>query len=259
MFSRVYSPLVLLLLALMWLGTLGEFEVGKKAFLTGILLGGIAPMMWLDMFLKGGVRSLYAVPMMIRFFGRSRRSSTLMGIMVFCLLFWLSPFAANPSPYRIHMSVTLVLTVALLWLQPPFALILGASSPSTGKVLGTVSSELFPLRVVGLLRGTGYFAGAFSVLTDNLRTESDRDWREVVEQLSDSVALIVLDTRTESPIVAEEVQRIVFNPNRLGRTLFVVGPEGEAPALQANGLSIHSPGVKTVREEEIKERSRTSR
>jgi hypothetical protein len=130
---------------------------------------------------------------------------------------------------------------------------LGESSSSTGKALGHVSCGVYPLRVVALLdlRRTGYVVGSFSFLTDSLRTESDQDWRNVVDSVADWVRLIVLDARTDSPIVVSEVGILVSRPDRLRRAFFVVGPDGEAPALAAHNLAADSPGIRSMQEEEI--------
>jgi len=252
-FSRAYVGLASVLAIAVWLGWIGAMTNRDKVFLTGSLMGGLAPVLWVDTLLKCGLRSLGAVPMMLRVFGRSRRGATLTGVVVMCLLFWLSPFATNPSPYRIHMSVLLVLVVALLWLQPPYCLMLGESSRVTGKAIGHVSCGVYPLRVVALLdlRRTGYVVGSFSFLTDSLRTESDQDWRSVVDSVADWVRLIVLDARTDSPIVVSEVGILVSRPDRLRRAFFIVGTHGEAPALAAHMLAADSPGIRSLREEEI--------
>jgi hypothetical protein len=111
-------------------------------------------------------------------------------------------------------------------------------------------------------RRTGYVSGGFSTFTDNLRIESDRLWRSFVDELADYVPLIVLDARTDNPIVVLEVKIILSKPERLHRTLFVVGPQGEAAALLANDRMSDSPGIHSAREEEITtvlKRYRTSR
>lgn len=254
MFSRAYIGLSSVVAIAVWLGWVGVMTTRDKVFLTGSLMGGLAPVLWVDTLLKCGLRSLGAVPMMLRVFGRSSRGATLTGVVVICLLFWLSPFATNPSPYRIHMSVFLVLVVAFLWLQPPYCLMLGESSHWTGRALGHVSCSVYPLRVVALLdlHRTGYVVGSFSFLTDSLRTESDQDWRNVVDSVADWVRLIVLDARTDSPIVVSEVGMLLSRPDRLRRAFFIVGAHGESPALAAHKLSADSPGIRSLREEEIK-------
>lgn len=171
------------------------------------------------------------------------------------LMFWWSPLAQTPEIGREIMSISTVLVVALLWLQPPHAIVLGESSRATGRILGVVSSCYLPLRVVALLdrQRTGSFVGSFSWLTDDLRTESDHDWLEVVESMEDVVSVIVLDARTESPVVIEEVKRILSSADRLKRTIFIISDEGEAPALRANGINCTDPGpeFKLVTEDEF--------
>jgi hypothetical protein len=253
MWSRLYILMCCVYLAAVWLGGYGSIGQREKIVQSGMLLGGLAPVMWLDTVTRWGLRSLRTAPLMATVFLRSKRGSTLTGVAVVCLCVWLSPFATQPSPYRYHMSVTLILTLIFLWLQPPCVLVLGASSPPTGRALALVSSALFPFRVVALLdhRKTGYILGSFSPLTDNLRTESDSHWRTTVDHLADHVPLIVLDARTDTPIVVSEVRQILGQPSRLHRTAFIVGAEGEAPALRAHGLSHESAVIRAVREEEI--------
>jgi hypothetical protein len=145
------------------------------------------------------------------------------------------------------------MAIALLWLQPPCVLVLGASSRQTGRALALVSSASFPFRVVALLdhRRTGYVVGTFSPLTDNLRTESDHHWRSTVDGLADHVPLIVLDARTDTPIVVSEVKQIMERPGRRDRTIFVIGFDGQAPALEVHGVSPRAPDVRTLQEDEL--------
>ncbi len=253
MLSHFYPFAWIFMTLALWKGWIGKLSQHEKLVYSAMLLSGIVLALWVDTLIKCGFRSIRTVPMMIRVFGRARRGGTLMGIVVLSLLFWLSPFATDPSPYRFHMSASLVISVLLLWLQPPFALALGESNRFTGHVLKTVSLKVFPFRVVALLdpKGTGYYLGSFSALTDNLRTASDRDWEMVVEQLADVVQLIILDARTDSSLVRQEVGRLKDRPDLLSRTLFIVGPNGEAPALHAHALTRQSPGINTAREEEM--------
>lgn len=253
MCSRLYIFASLLYLAAIWLGGYGSLPQSKKLVFSGMVLGGLAPIMWLDTVVRWGPRCLRTLPMMGKAFLRSKRGSTLTGLLVISLCFLLSPFAAEPSPYRYHMSATLILTIVFLAFQPPCALMLGASSQLTGRALARVSSVLFPFRVVALLdhRKTGYILGSFSLFTDNLRTESDHHWRSTVDRLADHVPLIVLDARADSPIVISEVKQMLDRPARLNHTIFIVGSDGEAPALQYHGLDHASPAIQTIREEEI--------
>lgn len=253
MLTRFYFFVVIIAELSIWFGWFGPSGTSEKLVLAGMPLVGLAPVIWVDTIIWWGFRSIRAVPMMAAIFLRSKRGSTSVGIVVVFLCFWFSPFAEHHSPYRFHMSAGLIFTVILLWLQPPCALVLGASSPPTGRALRAVSSVLFPFRVVALLdhRRTGYIVGTLPVFTDNLRTESDHHWRTTVDNLADRVPLIVLDARTDTEIVVSEIKQLLDKPERLSRTVFVVGPNGDAPALLAHDLSHNSAGIKTVTEESI--------
>lgn len=209
--------------------------------------------MWVDTLIYSGWRSIRTIPKMTSIFLKSKRGATLSAIAILSLLFWLSPVAINPSPYRYEMSIILVFSIFLLWHQPPSVLFLGESSRQTGVVLGKFSSSVLPLRVVALLdhRRTGYLVGGFSILTDNLRTQSDYHWRQTVDDLADLLPTIILDARTDKEIVVKEVAMIYGNKNRLSRTYFISDINGNAPALAANGLSILSEGVRSIKPEEI--------
>lgn len=246
MLSRLYAALVpLLIIGRWWSST----DSRQTIFVSGLIIGGVVPLMWLDTLVTSGLRALGGVPVMARLLFASVRGKLLMQICVGSVLF----ITLTSSPYRVQMSVALTVTGLLLWLQPPFALLLGESSETTGRLLRELSSAAFPLRIVGLLdqRRLGYFVGSFSWLSDNLRTTSYWEWRAIVDELADLVPLVVLDARTISPLVADEVGEILGRPDRLRRTVFVVNT-APAPALVAHGVTEASKDVRTVREGELR-------
>ncbi len=253
MLSRGYILVCFVTLAVVWVSGWKTIGNEEKGVLTCFMLAGLLPAMWLDTITRWGIRCLRGVLLMAGNFLRSKRGSTLTGIAVFSLLFLFSPFQSEPIPYRYHLATTLLLSIGMLWLQPPCVLVLGASSRQTGRILASVSSASYPFRVVALLdhRRTGYFLGTFSLWTDNLRTDSDSHWRNTVDKLSDHVPLIVLDARTDTPIVVSEVKLILEKPERRNRTIFVVGPDRQAPALELNEISPLARQVRTVKENEI--------
>lgn len=253
MCSRLYRYFLVLSLLVIWLGGPQVIRPEYRFLATTFLVLGLPVILWVDTLWILGLRSLRSVPAMLRIFGRSRRGNTLTAVTVVALLFWLYPGIKNPHPFRWLMSGILVATIAILWLQPPSALVLGQSNKATGRLLGSISSRLFPLRIVALLdwRRTGRHRGTFSHLTDCLRTDSDHDWRAVVDIVADMVPMIVLDTRSDSPVVSYEVGRIKSSPSRLARTFFVVEDDGRAPALETHGLTSNSDGVHGVTEKEL--------
>jgi hypothetical protein len=216
---------------------------------SGLIADGVVPLMWLDTLIAIGGRSLCTVPMMARLLFASARGRLLTKICLASALL----IAFSSSPYRGQMGVTLVVTGALLWLQPPFALMLGESSEATGRVVQELASA-FPLRIVSLLdqrRMSLPVGGRPSWLTDNLRTSSYWEWRAIVDEVADLVPLVVLDARTESPLVADEVGEILRRPDRLRRTIFVVDST-TAPALVTNGVAEGFHDLRMVREDEVR-------
>jgi hypothetical protein len=67
---------------------------------------------------------------------------------------------------------------------------------------------------------------------DNLRAVFG-DWRQTVHAIMDGVPCIACDVRVGSPAVVEEAARLGQHPHLTRKTVFVVGPTGEAPALAA--------------------------
>lgn len=249
------------LVAIVWLYFVGGkfFSAEERIAAIALVAVGMATLMWIATLVACGLSVFRAVPVMAGIFGRSKRGTLLTGISLVCLMVWWSPMTTAPVPGREAMSLALLLVIALLWLQPPIVLVLGGSTRETGRILAAVSSHYFPLRVVALLdpRRTGLVPGAFSWLTDSLRTESDSDWMEVVERMADVTGLIVLDARTESPVVMNEVDKIIKNADRLRRTIFVVGANREAPALGERDRQ--RDDVRSVTEEELVSQLRSSK
>jgi len=75
--------------------------------------------------------------------------------------------------------------------------------------------------------------------------------RATVDALADYVPLIILDARTDTPIVVSEVKQIMDRPGRRDRTIFLIGSDARAPALEAHGVVLSSPGVRTTQEHEL--------
>ena len=186
-------------------------------------------------------------------FLRCRRGRFLLSTAVFCIAFWHSPFATELQPMRWEMTVSLLVVIGALWLQPPFVLLLGASSQETGRALGRLANASFPFRVVALLdrSRTGTQFSSFSWLTDDLRTVDEREWRWVVDNLIEVIPIIVLDARTTRPVVVEEARQLLRHDIRLKRSTFVIGADCLAPALVLNGVSSSFSGIRVINEGQI--------
>ena len=115
---------------------------------------------------------------------------------------------------------------------PPTVLFLTTSSWENAWYMMRLKGAVFPLRIVALLdpeRVAPFLSTLFSM--DNLRTVDGSVWRSVVHPLMDLVPVVVLDTRVPSPGVVHEVERVLAEPRRLAKTVFMTGPKGESPAL----------------------------
>jgi len=230
-----------------------DSTLSHKLVLATMLVTGVPLMMWIDTLAHAGLRALQTVPTMASVFLRCRRGRILLAVVVLCVCIWHSPFAKELPPLRWEMTISLTVSVVLLWLQPPFVLMLGASSAETGAVLGALSHAAFPFRIVALLdpsRIRSHFT-PFSWWTDDLRTSSDRDWRGLVDHLIERIPLILLDARTERKAVVYEAEQLLEHPERLQRSTFVVAENGDAPALMLNGVPPSFPGLRVLEPDQV--------
>lgn len=232
---------------------IGDYPFSRKLVVGMLLFTGLPLMMWIDTLAHGGLRVLRTLPTMIRIFIRCRRGRQLLAVAAACIAVWHWPFAEELSPLRWPMTVSLALTIGLLWLQPPYMLMLGASSEATGMSLSRLSNAAFPYRIVALLDRvrTGRHLSSFSWLTDDLRTVDERDWRSLVDRLVDVVPVIVLDARTDRPVVVQEAESLLHRPERLRRSTFVITADGTAPALTMNGVTPGSSEIRVLRPDQI--------
>ena len=233
MFTRLYSLFLLVSLPWLWFDTSNDYELRAKIVWSGVLLGGYAVAMWLESIRAMGLRSMRMVPLLTRIFFLSKRGTVLSAILVLSLLYFWSPVAENPSPFRLEISVSLIMVIFLLWTQPPYLLFLAGSNPKAGHALQKIATQLLPHRTIALLdhRRTGSYLGGFSLFTDDLRTASQYEWRSLVDELSDLVPRIVLDARTESQAVIDEVELILEHSDRREKAIFIVEENGPSPAL----------------------------
>ena len=151
MFSRIYILVFFLLLYSLWFGKGAEYDLSSKLVLSGVYMGYMVPMMWIDTILMMGLRTLRSIPVYVKLFFRSKRGATLTGIIVLLLTFLWSPFAETPSPHRTTMSISVVTAVIFLWIQPAYFLFLGESNPPSGMALQKISASFFPRRTVAML------------------------------------------------------------------------------------------------------------
>jgi len=143
----------------------------------------------------------------------------------------------SPAPKQISIPLAAVgvllmgqnLAGALL---PPTVLLLGSSNWETIRLLGRLHRGLYPYRVVCLLEPEACQSGRINSLynshfwASNLRQLNTDQWRDVVFSIMDTVPYLVVDTRTWTDFVEEEVQRILQS-DMSKQTVFVDDSNGE--------------------------------
>lgn len=136
-------------------------------------------------------------------------------------------------PFPPPLVLGIVLPVLAAFAVPPTVLLLTPSGVAGSAMLMQLVQSLRPLRVVGLLRDHTRELG-FSrdeIRSGDLRTH-ERRWRAVVRPLMDVVPIVVIDTRAATgPMVAEIGWMLL--PERSGKAVFLVGPQGECPGIDA--------------------------
>lgn len=155
-------------------------------------------------------------------------------------------YFANGTVFPNSWTLSIILFQLHIWIyqaMPPAVLLLGNSRPETVKVREQLERGLFPYRIIVLLdsnviKPTTHSAFQRNLLEwDNLSTSSNNEWRSVVHSLMYLVPAVILDTRIASPSVTEEFLRILKNPYLIKKAIFIIGANGEAPVLDAAGIS----------------------
>lgn len=160
------------------------------------------------------------------------------------------------------LGIAIVSTVCMHFssdtLRPAAVLYLANTAPKKIELQVRIKRYNFHYRVVALLDVDDTIVGGRSedewlqiiIGNDCMRTDAAEDgvWQGVVESLLGQVPLVVLDARDASPAVVFESKRI-HSLNVTYKTLFVVGPSGEAPVLDEVAQELTSPlRVATVKE-----------
>lgn len=153
--------------------------------------------------------------------------------------------AGFSTTWLVLMAVSGLIGYILHFASPPSVLVLTTSTERD--LWEGMKNAVMQLRAVALLSTdrTPWRRQMFATW-DNLRT-SDHLWRPMVEQLMGLSTLVVLDARARSAAIEYEIGRIIA----LGKTdkaIFVVGPNGESPALDAQCDRERLVDIQTVAE-----------
>lgn len=207
-------------------------------FYTGwFVLIALAMYSWVPMFRCYGWRCLSGVPTMWRMHSRSKRAR-MPGKKR-------TPFVREVVQYMLAAAVCLyfggfwsliggsfiAMAVARVFLsgRVPIILLLGTSSDSVLRLQRGLISLLRGGMVATLLNVDAANDGKWRYAGYVFRTYDDDEWKDCVGKLAKYAALIVLDTRAETDIVAFESKWMA--EEFAEKTLFVMGDDGETPAL----------------------------
>jgi hypothetical protein len=123
---------------------------------------------------------------------------------------------------------------------PASLLVLGSSAEEQLALQAAIRDAILPFRPVSLLQ-TGQLRVDVTIPGDCFRIDRGMDWREAVAALSRSVAVIVLDVRSVTPFVREEIAHLSV-AGYAHKTL-VIGPDGTARLLdEERGARPGTPG-----------------
>lgn len=208
-------------------------ELARVIFLSLLILISVGPFIWIDTARLRKRFSLADVPAMLRLVLRSKRGALTFGVLVLFLAqtAWFVFRGVLPSDsYMVRIPVAIACGILMHFLLPPAAIVLASSSGDSAALLKSTSVSFFPLRVVSLLNGAHLGGSAFASEHDNLRTISGQTWRESVHRLVDITQLVIVDARSTTPPVCEEI-RYMRDPSRITKALFIVNDDGSAPGL----------------------------
>jgi hypothetical protein len=150
-----------------------------------------------------------------------------------------------PSALLLGIATTVLLRVVL----PPAGVYLASSDPDRISFFGRLSKRTIAgfaalLEVSNLAdpNQKGFMAKEVGLLND-FRTTDPNDWPDVVKQLIEMAALVVVDGRDRSPGVEFEVKRILRN--RLEFKTAFLSADGKLPSLltRLNAKSSHPSGT----------------
>lgn len=154
-----------------------------------------------------------------------------------CLTFWL----LNSLPNAIAREAGFLLGIiafnfVLSDARPPAVVLLTSSSRTSADLFRRIRARIAPLRCVALLDYRRINrTQAIGIFSDNMRTYDHAVWKSIVHNLVKLSAAVIVDATPDSGFVAYEVF-LMLEPARAVKTIFVVGDNGECPALKSHGI-----------------------
>jgi hypothetical protein len=141
-----------------------------------------------------------------------------------------------PSALLLGIATTAFLRVVL----PPAGVYLASSDPERRTIFGFAA--LLEVSNLADPNQKGFFGKKLGLLND-FRTTDPSNWPDVVKQLIEMAALVVVDGRDQTPGVEFEVKRILRN--RLEFKTAFLSTDGKLPSLlsRLNAKSLHPSGT----------------
>ncbi len=196
------------------------------AFLIWIVCGFIIA--WLDAIRYGGVNAIRHLPRVLWLHGGAKRG--LIPLLLLPITFYSlvndHRIWSALHPYAPNIIFILFVGTPLILFRPPTALILTTSSNEAKLLLSVASTTLFPLRTITMLDTQRAALPAHMLGEDNLRTFDFVNWQKAVRVLMDAAPLIIVDGRTPSEVVANELCWITSSPSRLSKTIIITDDGG---------------------------------
>ena len=210
-------------------------DVARAVFLSLLILISLGPFIWIDTARLRRRMPLRELLPMLKLILSSRRGA--MTFIVIALFLgqtaWFVVVRGVPlDSFFVRINLAIVCGVLMIILLPPTAIVLASSSAASGELLEMVSRSFFPFRVVALLDGARLGPAIFANKNDNLRTIGGNTWRQAVHHLVEITPFVIVDARSSTPPVCEEI-RYMLHHARVTKAIFVVNDDGRAPGLEA--------------------------
>lgn len=183
---------------------------------------------WLDTLRFGGINTIRHLPRTLLLQGSGKRTLVILLFLPIAFYSFVTEHRLWSAlhPYAPNIALILFVGAFFYLFRPPSALILTTSSEGAKLLLNVASTTLFPLRTVALLDTKRVTLPAHMLGEDNLRTFNFSNWQSAVRVLMDTAPLIVIDGRTPSEVVAEEMGWIASSPSRLSKTIIITDDIG---------------------------------
>jgi len=213
------------------------------------LWGSFASWLSCVRFWKGEVRDRIKIIMLMRLFQPFQKGTfwytALLAVPILLVLLYAA--LTNRDLHYLFILTMLSLSLAFMYTTPPVVVFLGVSSRSSKRLRSRIG-WVTPGEPMALLRSSQY-----SPLSSMRSTGSM--WRTIVRGLTTITGLIVVDARSESAYLVEEIHELLAQ-NRAYKTVFVIGDDGSQPLLDKidpNGKLITGSGAIVVSEKDAVE------